>query len=148
MGDKTLTVRRANQGASQPRPEQESILLQAQQQVQLQKLVYQVGALPTKVVCLTQVVSADELKDEEYEDIIEDMRLEAGKYGNLVKVVIPRPDPSGQPVAGVGKVFLEYADVDGAAKAKTALHGRKFGGKPVVAVCYAEDKFANEEYDG
>jgi splicing factor U2AF subunit len=36
MGDKTLTVRRANQGASQPRPEQESILLQAQQQVQMQ----------------------------------------------------------------------------------------------------------------
>ena len=36
MGDKTLTVRRANQGGSQPRPEQENILLQAQQQVQLQ----------------------------------------------------------------------------------------------------------------
>jgi splicing factor U2AF 65 kDa subunit len=33
MGDKTLTVRRANQGASQPRPEQESVLLQVQQQV-------------------------------------------------------------------------------------------------------------------
>jgi len=149
MGDKTLTVRRANQGGSQPRPEQENILLQAQQQVQLQKLVYQVGAFPTKVVCLTQVVSADELKDdEEYEDIMEDMRLEAGKYGNLVRVVIPRPDPSGQPVAGVGKVFLEYADIDGATKAKTALHGRKFGGNPVVAVCYAEDKFANGEYDG
>lgn len=47
-----------------------------------QKLVYQVGSLPTKVVCLTQVVNADELKDdEEYEDIMEDMRLEAGKYG-------------------------------------------------------------------
>ena len=47
-----------------------------------QKLVYQVGALPTKVVCLTQVVTADELKDdEEYEDIMEDMRLEGGKYG-------------------------------------------------------------------
>jgi splicing factor U2AF subunit len=48
----------------------------------IQKLVYQVGALPTKVICLTQVVTADELKDdEEYEDIMEDMRLEAGKYG-------------------------------------------------------------------
>ncbi|KAK8938517.1 Splicing factor U2af large subunit A [Platanthera zijinensis] len=33
MGDKTLTVRRANQGVSQPRPEQESVLLHAQQQV-------------------------------------------------------------------------------------------------------------------
>ena len=40
------------------------------------------GALPTKVVCLTQVVSADELRDdEEYEDILEDMREEGRKYG-------------------------------------------------------------------
>jgi len=46
------------------------------------------------------------------------------------------------------QVFLEYADVDGAAKAKMALHGRKLRGNRVVAVCYAEDKFANEEYDG
>ncbi|KAL6654375.1 hypothetical protein ACP70R_007840 [Stipagrostis hirtigluma subsp. patula] len=150
MGDKTLTVRRANQGASQPRPEQESILLQAQQQVQMQKLVLQVGgALPTKVVCLTQVVTADELRDdEEYEDILEDMREEGRKYGNLVKVVIPRPDPSGAPVAGVGKVFLEYADVDGSTRAKTGMHGRKFGGNQVVAVFYPENKFAAEEYDG
>lgn len=36
MGDKTLTVRRANQGASQPKPEQESVLLHAQQQIALQ----------------------------------------------------------------------------------------------------------------
>lgn len=36
MGDKTLTVRRANQGSAQPRPEQESVLLQAQQQVAIQ----------------------------------------------------------------------------------------------------------------
>jgi splicing factor U2AF subunit len=44
--------------------------------------VYQVGgALPTKVVCLTQVVTADELRDdEEYEDIVEDMREEGRKY--------------------------------------------------------------------
>jgi splicing factor U2AF 65 kDa subunit len=40
------------------------------------------GALPTKVVCLTQVVTADELRDdEEYEDIVEDMREEGRKYG-------------------------------------------------------------------
>jgi splicing factor U2AF subunit len=37
---------------------------------------------PTKVVALTQVVSADELKDdEEYDDILEDMREECGKFG-------------------------------------------------------------------
>lgn len=67
--------------------------------------------------------------------------------GNLVKVVIPRPDPSGAPVAGVGKVFLEYADVEGSTKAKTGMHGRKFDGNQVVAVFYPEDKFAAEQYD-
>ncbi|KAL5203598.1 hypothetical protein ABZP36_008469 [Zizania latifolia] len=150
MGDKTLTVRRANQGASQPRPEQESILLQAQQQAQMQRLMYQVGgALPTKVVCLTQVVSADELRDdEEYEDIVQDMREEGCTYGNLVKVVIPRPDPSGAPVSGVGRVFLEFADTESSTKAKNGMHGRRFGNNQVVAVFYPENKFAEGQYDG
>uniref|UniRef100_A0A453LNF3 Splicing factor U2af large subunit n=1 Tax=Aegilops tauschii subsp. strangulata TaxID=200361 RepID=A0A453LNF3_AEGTS len=82
LGDRTLTVRRANQGA-EPRPEQENILLQAQQEAQMKRLVYEVGgALATKVVCLTQVVSADGLRDdEEYNDILEDMTLEGHKYG-------------------------------------------------------------------
>lgn len=40
------------------------------------------AAATTKVVCLTQVVSADELRDdEEYEDILEDMKQEGGKFG-------------------------------------------------------------------
>ena len=49
----------------------------------MQRLVYEVGgALATKVVCLTQVVPADDLRDdEEYNDILEDMTLEARKYG-------------------------------------------------------------------
>ena len=38
--------------------------------------------LATKVLCLTQVVNVDELKDDEdYEDIVEDMRTECGKFG-------------------------------------------------------------------
>ncbi|KAK8942418.1 Splicing factor U2af large subunit B [Platanthera zijinensis] len=149
MGDKTLTVRRANQGTVQPRPEQESVLLQAQQQVALQKLVFQAGALPTKVICLSQVVTEDELKnDEEYEDILEDMRGEGGKYGALVNVVIPRPSPNGEETPGVGKVFLEYMDAEGSVRARQGLNGRKFGGNQVSAVFYPENKFASGEYDG
>lgn len=45
--------------------------------------------VPTKVVCLTQVVTADELKDdEEYEDILEDMRTEGGKFGKTFKLSV------------------------------------------------------------
>lgn len=51
------------------------------------------------------MVSPDELvNDEDYEEIFEDMKEECAKYGSLIKVVIPRPDPSGAPRQGVGKV--------------------------------------------
>ncbi|XP_055800772.1 splicing factor U2af large subunit A-like isoform X2 [Solanum dulcamara] len=149
MGDKTLTVRRASQGTLQPKPEQESILMHAQQQIALQRLMLQPGGPPTKVLCLTNVVSPDELKDDEdYEDIVEDMRMECGKFGNLVNLVIPRPRPEGEPAPGVGKVFLEYVDVEGSSRAQQGLNGRKFGGNQVVAVFYPENKFSEGDYEG
>ncbi|XP_073038165.1 splicing factor U2af large subunit A-like isoform X5 [Primulina eburnea] len=150
MGDKTLTVRRANQGTAQPNPEQENILLHAQQQIALQKLMLQPSVVAaTKVLCLTEVVSSEELNDDDdYEDILEDMKIECGKFGTLVNVIIPRPPPNNEPAPGVGKVFLEYEDVEGSTKARQGLHGRKFGGKEVVAVFYPENKFSEGVYDG
>jgi splicing factor U2AF subunit len=52
----------------------------------------QPAAVATKVVCLTQVVSPDELKDDDdYQDILEDMREECGKFGKtLVYLVLTR----------------------------------------------------------
>ncbi|KAL8557020.1 hypothetical protein ACS0TY_004481 [Phlomoides rotata] len=150
MGDKTLTVRRANQGTTQPKPEQESVLLHAQQQIAIQRLMLAPGLTPaTKVVCLTEVVTLDDLKDDnDYEDILEDMRTECAKFGSLVNVVIPRPLPNGEMVPGAGKVFLEYADAESAVKARQGLNGRKFGGNEVVAVFYPENKFSEGDYSG
>ncbi|XP_026400529.1 splicing factor U2af large subunit B-like [Papaver somniferum] len=86
----------------------------AQLQVAWQRQLFQTGGglgggngggIATKVVCLTEVVTADELKDdEEYEDILEDMRVEGGKFGTLMNIVIPRPQPNGEPSLGLGKV--------------------------------------------
>ncbi|XP_057463182.1 splicing factor U2af large subunit B-like isoform X3 [Actinidia eriantha] len=162
MGDKTLTVRRATMSNEPVNTEHESILAQAQQHIAMQKMTLQAGGVnlpgvglgqisiaetPTKVLCLTEVISADELMDDgEYEEILEDMREEGGKFGVLMNVIIPRPATSGEQIAGVGKVFLEYADITGCAAAKDALGGRKFGGNTVTAVYYAEDKFYNKDY--
>lgn len=46
------------------------------------------------------------------------------------------------------QVFLDYADVEGATKARAGMNGRKFGGNQVVAVFYPENKFYQGEYDG
>ncbi|PWA78754.1 hypothetical protein CTI12_AA212360 [Artemisia annua] len=160
MGDKTLTVRRASVSNGQMKSEQDTILAQAQQHIAMQKIALQIGGfnlpgagvggpteVPTKVLCLTEVVSADDLMDDgEYEDILEDMREEGGKFGDLTNVVIPRPNANGDQVHGLGKVFLEYADTNACAKAKESLGGRKFGGNVVTAVYYPEDRFFENDY--
>jgi splicing factor U2AF subunit len=52
-----------------------------------------------------QVVSHDELKeDNEYEEIVEDMREECSKYGVLTSLTIPRPNAAGEEVPGTGMV--------------------------------------------
>lgn len=41
-------------------------------------------ATPTRVLSLSQVVTEDQLKDDEdYEEILEDMKSECGKFGKL-----------------------------------------------------------------
>ncbi|KAJ1381908.1 U2 snRNP auxilliary factor, large subunit, splicing factor [Sesbania bispinosa] len=162
MGDKTLTVRRAAV-SGHSKTEQEHIFAQAQQHITMQKIALEVGGLnipgvervqttneeiPTKVLCLTEAITTDQLLDnEEYEEILEDMRDECCKFGTLMNVVIPRPNHSGELPPGIGKVFLEYADSSGCFAAKNALNGRKFGGNIVTAVYYPEEKYHSREFD-
>ncbi|RRT67971.1 hypothetical protein B296_00012681, partial [Ensete ventricosum] len=85
--------------------------------------------LPTKVVCLTEVAVAA-----------------LASLGSLLNLVIPRPSPTGEAISGVGKVFLEYGNVADSARAKVALHGRRFGGNVVSATYYSEEKFSTGDY--
>ncbi|XP_074591495.1 splicing factor U2af large subunit A-like [Curcuma longa] len=164
MGDKTLTVRRATASMGQMKPEQELILQQAHEHIAMQKLAFKSGGitsfpetdsvanaaveLPTKVICLTEVVSVDELRDDaEYKEIVEDMREESEKFGSLINLVIPRPSQTGEVIPGVGKVFLEYANITDSARAKVSLHGRRFGENVVCAAYYPEEKFSTGDYD-
>ncbi|XP_075090963.1 splicing factor U2af large subunit B isoform X2 [Nicotiana tabacum] len=161
MGDKTLTVRRAN-SSGQVKSEQECILAQARQHIAMQKMAFEAGGMtipgteigpvvtaeiPTKVLCLTEVITPQELFDDvEYGEILEDMKEEGRKFGDLIDVVIPRPEPDHQIIEGHGKVFLEYSDVTGCSNAKAALGGRKFGGNTVIAIYYPEDKYYDKDY--
>ncbi len=81
--------------------------------------------------------------DQEYQDIKEDITEECGKFGLVNQVMIPRPDPSGRPVPGLGKVFVEFANSGQCATAKKSLEGRKFGASTVLAAFYPEQHFSN-----
>lgn len=67
----------------------------------------QMGGIPTEVLCLMNMVSPEELlDDEEYEEILEDIREECSKYGHVKSIEIPRP-VDGLEVPGTGKVHTQ-----------------------------------------
>jgi len=97
---------------------------------------------PSKVLRLENVVTVEELKDsEEYEELMEDMKLEAEKHGTVVKVSIPRPAADGTTVPGCGKVFIQFDFLEAASRAKKALDRRKFGENVVKCIYIDETKF-------
>lgn len=64
----------------------------------------QMGGIPTEVLCLMNMVCPEDLlDDEEYEEIVEDVKDECSKYGQVKSIEIPRP-VDGLEVPGTGKV--------------------------------------------
>jgi hypothetical protein len=103
---------------------------------------------PSKVLRLDNVVTVEELKDnEEYEELMEDMKLEAEKHGTVVKVNSPRPSADGTPVPGCGKVFIRFDFLEAASRAKKALDRRKFGENVVKCAYLDEAKFLANDLD-
>ena len=97
---------------------------------------------PSKVLCLVAMVDINELKDnKEYAEIQEDIQEECNRFGRVLNLVIPRPTEFGNPVAGLGKVFVEFSSVDQCIAAKRGLEGRKFGERTVVATYYPDGHF-------
>lgn len=104
LGDKKLIVQRASVGAKNTAL---GTVAPVQIQVPGMSLVGASGP-PTEVLCLLNMVTPDELKDEEeYEDILEDIKEECNKYGVVRSVEIPRPI-EGVDVPGCGKVSFYF----------------------------------------
>lgn len=135
MGDKTLTVRRAEQA-----PTRSSVSVPPPPPA----IAAPPSNPPSTVVAFSNMgLTVEELADdEEYENIMEDMQEECGKHGEISTVIIPRPAKDGDASApGIGKVFVQYVSVDAAMKARDALNNRKFGGSVVVADFLDEASF-------
>jgi len=142
LGDKKLIVQRASVGAKNVVGMN---MLPASVQIPGMQGMSGPG-MPTEVLCLLNMVTEEELRDEEeYEDILEDIREECGKYGEVRSLEIPRPLP-GVDVPGVGKVFVEFTSDGDCQKAQHALSGRRFSNRTVVTSYFDPDKYHRREF--
>ncbi|CAH2106243.1 unnamed protein product [Euphydryas editha] len=143
LGDKKLIVQRASIGAKNS-----TLAMTGAAPVTLQVAgLTLAGAGPaTEVLCLLNMVTPDELRDEEeYEDILEDIKEECNKYGCVRSIEIPRPI-DGVEVPGCGKVFVEFNSIADCQKAQQTLTGRKFSNRVVVTSYFDPDKYHRREF--
>lgn len=92
----------------------------------------------TRVLQILNMVAVEELiKDDDYADIVEDIKEECGKYGTVEDVKIPRPVATekgrvdikaSESVKGLGKVFVLFEKPEETTAALRAIAGRQFGG--------------------
>uniref|UniRef100_H3D110 Splicing factor U2AF subunit n=1 Tax=Tetraodon nigroviridis TaxID=99883 RepID=H3D110_TETNG len=144
LGDKKLIVQRASVGAKNANPSAAAEAPVTLQVPGLQRL--QTSGVPTEVLCLLNMVVPEELvDDEDYEEILEDVREECCKYGGVRSIEIPRP-VDGVEVPGCGKIFVEYVSASDCQKAMQALTGRKFANRVVVTKYYDPDMYHRHEF--
>jgi len=140
LGDKKLIVQRASVGNKN--------MVGGPAQIQVPGLGSGMAGpgQPTEVLCLLNMVVEEELQDEEeYEDILDDIREECSKFGTVRSLEIPRPVP-GVEVPGLGKVFIEFSNSEECQAAQLSLTGRKFSNRVVVTSYFSVDKYHRREF--
>eukprot|EP01119_Soliformovum_irregulare_P008571 TRINITY_DN21684_c0_g1_i1.p1 TRINITY_DN21684_c0_g1~~TRINITY_DN21684_c0_g1_i1.p1 ORF type:complete len:517 (+),score=147.33 TRINITY_DN21684_c0_g1_i1:63-1553(+) len=172
LGEKSILVQRANVGARQvvTNPNAKSCLhnptslnfLNLGMPIAAAAALLQINMTdpgePTCVVQLMNMISAEDLwNEEEYAEIMEDVREEAEKYGELASIYVPRPPkrerdedgnllPIYEPMWGLGRIFLEYRKTEEAIRALKALGGKKFQGRTVITGYFPEDRYIRKDF--
>ena len=65
------------------------------------------------------------------------------RYGKVVRVCVPRPPVFGDPynMAGYGRVYVRFKEIEEAKRAKDTLMKRRFNGRTVDVQFYPEERF-------
>ncbi|XP_006817136.1 serine/threonine-protein kinase Kist-like [Saccoglossus kowalevskii] len=94
---------------------------------------------PTRILRLLNTVEQKDL-DDEYQDIVDDIKEECEKYGHVNKLVIPR---YGQ---GIDKVYIEFDDSTSCEEAQHCMMGKYFNGRTVITTYFPIKLFKDGDY--
>jgi len=104
-------------------------------------------AKESDTICLMQMITLDDLRDpEELSDIKNDIEAECSNYGTVKEIIVPGLSPTGNPLPGAKKVFVQFSTTEEATKCKSALQGRCFAEKTVVVSYYDTERFINRDF--
>lgn len=107
------------------------------------------AALPSRVVQMINMIYQEDVMDDlEYREIVEDIRNECMKFGTVLNVEIPRPDKLTS-ISGpaVGKIFVKFATLQSAKKARFCISGKKYNRRTCVVSFYPENYFDVREFN-
>jgi splicing factor U2AF 65 kDa subunit len=96
------------------------------------------------IVLMNMIAASDVADDEEYEDIVVDVRETCESFGGKVAdLVILRTVEGGDAEANraVGKIFVKFENVDDATTAGAALCKKCFNGNQIAASFFSETAF-------
>jgi hypothetical protein len=112
---------------------------------------------PTRILHLMNVASIDDLlKDEIFEEILEDIREECSRFGHVISLKMPQPpawsdqqlDRSRvtEPFWGMGRVFVEFDHVEDSKMALNNIAGRKYNGRYIIGGFWDEKRFYEDRW--
>lgn len=95
----------------------------------------------SNVLLFLNMVTPEELEDdEEFEDILMDIKEECEKYGEILELKVPRLR-DGVDISHVGKIFVRFKSQEQSTAALRSLAGRKFADRTVLGSYFPEAKF-------
>uniref|UniRef100_D8Q0G7 Splicing factor U2AF subunit n=1 Tax=Schizophyllum commune (strain H4-8 / FGSC 9210) TaxID=578458 RepID=D8Q0G7_SCHCM len=163
LGDRFLVVQRASVGAKDGTiPNLPAELMPA-----IPKPIMPAGQTDTsgdaRVLLMLNMVTPDDLvDDDEYGDLLEDIKEECSKFGPVEDLRVPRPVKKekkwapgeggreaaveaqrADEAAGVGRVYVKFVDAKDAAVALKSLAGRSFAGRSIIATLLNDESQTN-----
>ena len=97
-------------------------------------------------------MSSEVDNDEEYKEIVNDIRDECNKFGRVMSIYIPRTEVDKE-VVGVGNAYVELYTLEESKEARRVLFaiiqqmaGRKFNRKTVKLLYFSEEKYSKKDF--
>jgi splicing factor U2AF subunit len=102
--------------------------------------------ISTKVIKLMGISDHKEalkFKPEQFEEILDDIKEELSKFGQIVSLTIIRPKLE-KIGAECGSVFVEFRDLKGAENCLQGMKGRRYEGRDIKTAYFDENVYKNE----